>query len=60
VTEEDVLLRYITIDGVNAPWVIDHFTNGKQTTRINYESVQYNQRFAENLFAKPENVKSIK
>jgi hypothetical protein len=59
-TEEDQLLKFITIDGVTAPWVIDHFVNGKQTTRINYESVQYNQRFADNLFAKPDNVKSIK
>jgi hypothetical protein len=59
-TEEDQLLKYITIDGVTAPWVIDHFVNGKQTTRINYESVQYNQRFADNLFTKPDNVKSIK
>jgi hypothetical protein len=60
VTEEDHLLKYITIDGVTAPWVIDHFINGKQTTRINYESVQYNQRFVENLFTKPDNVKAIK
>jgi len=59
-TEEDQLLRYITIDGVTAPWVIDHFVNGKQSTRINYESIQYNQRFADTLFAKPETVKSIK
>ena len=59
-TEEDLLLKYITMDGVSAPWVIDHFVNGKQSTRINYESVQYNQRFADNLFAKPDNVKSIK
>ena len=60
VTEEDQLLKYITFDGVTAPWVIDHFVNGKQTTRINYESIQYNQRFADNLFTKPDNVKSIK
>jgi len=60
VTEEDHLLKYIAIDGVTAPWVIDHFINGKQTTRINYESVQYNQRFADNLFTKPDNVKTIK
>ena len=59
-TEEDQLLKYITIEGVSAPWVIDHFVNGKQTTRINYEQVQYNQRFADNLFTKPDNVKSIK
>jgi hypothetical protein len=59
-TEEDQLYKFITIDGVTAPWVIDHFVNGKQSSRINYESVQYNQRFADTLFAKPDNVKSIK
>lgn len=60
VTEEDQLFKFITIDGVSAPWVIDHFINGKQSSRINYESVQYNQRFADNLFTKPDNIKSIK
>ncbi|HET6978052.1 MAG TPA: hypothetical protein VFI24_17105 [Pyrinomonadaceae bacterium] len=60
VSEEDQLLKFITIDGVTAPWVIDHFVNGKQTSRINYESVQYNQRFAENLFTKPTDIKAIK
>ena len=37
-TEEDRIMKFITIDGVNAPWIIDHFVNGKQTSRINYES----------------------
>jgi hypothetical protein len=59
-TEEDVLLKFITVDGVSAPWVIDHFVNGKQTSRVNYESMQYNQRLADALFAKPADVKSIK
>ena len=59
-TEEDHLFKFISVDGVSAPWVIDHFVNGKQTSRIAYESVQYNQRFADNLFAKPADVKSIK
>jgi hypothetical protein len=59
-TEEDQLFKFITVDGVTAPWVIDHFINGKQTSRINYEAVQYNQRFADNLFAKPADIKSIK
>src|SRR5215207_7606503 len=58
--EEDHLFKFITIDGVTAPWVIDHFIKGKQTSRIAYEQVQYNQRFADNLFAKPADVKSIK
>jgi len=59
-SEEDQLLKFISIEGVTAPWVIDHFSNTKQTSRINYESVQYNQKFADNLFAKPDNVKAIK
>jgi hypothetical protein len=59
-TEEDQLLKPITIDGVTAPWVIDHFVNGKQTSRVNYESVQYNQPLPDSLFAKPDDVKKIK
>jgi hypothetical protein len=59
-TEEDVLLKFIPFQGVTAPWVIDHFVNGKQTSRINYETIQYNQPLPDALFAKPDNVKSIK
>ena len=59
-TEEDFLRTYVNVEGVNAPWVIDHFVNCKQTSRINYEQVQFNQRLADNLFAKPDNVKAIK
>lgn len=59
-TEEDVLLKFITVEGVTAPWVVDHFVNGKQTSRINYDQIQYNQHLADSLFAKPADVKSIK
>ncbi|HEV2834007.1 MAG TPA: hypothetical protein VGW58_01755 [Pyrinomonadaceae bacterium] len=58
--EEDQLLKYISNQGVTAPWVIDHFVNGKQTSRINYENIQYNQTVPDSLFAKPDNVKAIK
>lgn len=59
-TEEDRIMAFFTVDGVTAPRIVDHYINGKQTSRINYELVQYNQTFAENLFAKPDNVKAIK
>jgi len=59
-TEEDRLAKPITIGGVTAPWVIDHFINGVQTSRINFESIEYNQAVAESLFAKPANIKSLK
>jgi hypothetical protein len=59
-TEEDQLLKFISMNGITSPWVIDHFVNGKQATRINYESILYNQKFPDSLFAKPENLKAIK
>jgi hypothetical protein len=59
-TEEDRLAKPITIGGVTAPWVVDHFINGTQTSRINFESIEYNQPLPDSLFVKPVNVKSLK
>ena len=59
-TEEDRLARLITIDGINVPWVVDHYTNKVQTRRINYESVEFNRPVPDALFVKPESVKEIK
>ena len=60
ITEEDRLAKPITIAGITAPWVIDHFINGVQTSRVGYESIEYNSPFADSLFAKPANIKSLK
>ncbi len=59
-TEEDRLAKPITIDGVTAPWVIDHFINGVQASRINFESIEYNKPVLDSLFAKPANIKGLK
>lgn len=60
VIEEDHLLKYITVDGVNAPWVVDHFIAGKQSSRVNYESLEYNKPIADSIFTKPASIKMIK
>jgi hypothetical protein len=60
ITEEDRLQRLIDVGGISAPWVIDHYTNGYQTSRINFESIEYNRAIPDSLFAKPESVKAIK
>jgi hypothetical protein len=60
ITEEDWLAKPITINGVTAPFVIDHYINGKQTSRINYESIEYNRPLPDTLFVKPANAKSVK
>jgi len=59
-TEEDRLFRLIGVGGINAPFVIDHFRNGVQTSRINYESIEFNKPIPDALFAKPANIKAVK
>jgi hypothetical protein len=58
--EEDRLYKPINIDGVVANYVVDHFRNGVQTSRTNYESVEFNKTIADSLFAKPANIKAVK
>ena len=58
--EEDRFYKPINIDGIVAPYVIDHFRNGVQTSRIAYESVEFNKPLADSLFAKPANLKAVK
>lgn len=60
VKEEDRLAQYIAVQGVNAPFVIDHYRAGVQTSRINYESIEFNAPIAEALFARPANAKAVK
>lgn len=58
--EEDRLAKPIAMGGVTGPWVIDHYINGVQTSRINYESIEYNRPLADTLFAKPASIKDLK
>ncbi len=60
ITEEDRLAKPITVAGVTVPFVIDHFRNGTQTSRINYESIEYNLPLPDSLFQKPANIKALK
>jgi hypothetical protein len=60
VKEEDRLAQYIAVGGINAPFVVDHYRAGVQTSRINYESIEFNVPVAETLFARPANAKAVK
>ncbi len=60
VAEEDRLLKLITIEGIKAPFVVDHYSNGVQTSRINYESIEYNRTLSDSIFTKPSTVKALK
>jgi len=60
VDEEDRFASYKTINGLTVPFVIDHYRAGAQSSRINYDSVEFNVPVADTLFAKPANIKAIK
>lgn len=60
VTEEDRYAQWVDLGGIRTPLIIDHFTNGKLTSRINYESVEYNVRVPDSIFDKPASPKDLK
>ncbi|HEY0099189.1 MAG TPA: hypothetical protein VGB76_09565 [Pyrinomonadaceae bacterium] len=60
VSAEDRYASYTTIAGLTVPFVIDQFRGGEQTSRINYNSIEFNSPVPDTLFAKPANIKAIK
>lgn len=60
IKEEDRYAQFIDVSGVKVPFIIDRATNGKSTSRINFESVEFNRTFSEAVFAKPANAKDAK
>lgn len=60
VKEEDRYAQFIEVQGIKTPFIIDRFTNGAQSSRINYESIQYNKSIPDSIFARPKTPKEAK
>lgn len=60
IEEEDRYAQFVDIGGIKSPFIIDRFTGGVQTSRINYETVEYNKSIPDSIFAKPSNAKEAK
>jgi hypothetical protein len=60
VEEEDRYAQYQQIGGVRVPFIIDHYRAGTQSSRVNYDEVEFNRPVPDSLFAKPADVKAIK
>jgi hypothetical protein len=60
VQEEDRYARFLTVEGITLPYIIDHYRGGEQTSRISYDSIEFNRPIADSLFVKPANIKAIK
>jgi len=58
--EEDRYAQFVDVGGIRAPFIIDRFTNGAQTSRINYETIEYNRAVPDSIFVKPANPKDLK
>lgn len=60
IREEDRYAQFVDVAGIKSPFIIDRFTNGVQTSRINYESIEYNKLIPDTIFSKPANPKELK
>lgn len=60
IKEEDRYAQFIDINGIKAPFIIDRHTDGEPSSRINYESVEFNRNISDAIFAKPQSVKDAK
>lgn len=60
ITEEDRLAQFVTTNGIGSPFIIDHYTAGAQTSRINFQSIEFNPVIADTLFARPASAKAVK
>ena len=60
VKEEDRYAQFVDIQGIKTPFIIDHFSGGAQTSRINYDSIEYNKTIPSSIFAKPSSAKDVK
>jgi outer membrane lipoprotein-sorting protein len=59
-TEETHFAQFVMLDGVTTPLVIDHFRDGKQTSRINFEVIKFNHPIMDKIFDRPASVKELK
>jgi len=60
VNNEVRFFRWVEYSGVKFPTIQDTYHNGKQSSRVSYDSFVVNSALPEKLFAKPANVKEVK
>ena len=60
VKEEDRYAQFIDVGGIKAPFIIDRFTAGTQSSRINYETIEFNKAVSDSIFKKPSSGKEAK
>lgn len=60
IKEEDRYAQFVDVGGIKTPFIIDRFSNGQQTSRLNYESIEFNKNIPDAIFNKPGSAKELK
>lgn len=60
ITMEDRYAQFVEVQGIKTPFIIDYFENNQQSSRANYETVEYNRAVPDSIFAQPKNAKELK
>ena len=60
VKEEDRYAQFVDVQGIKTPLIVDHFTNNSHTSRVNYETVEFNKSVPDSIFTKPNSPKELK
>ncbi len=60
ISEETRFAKFINEQGIQTPFVIDHYADGVQTFRVNFESVVYNKSIPNEIFTKPGDPKKLR
>ncbi|HVE55691.1 MAG TPA: hypothetical protein VNB22_02620 [Pyrinomonadaceae bacterium] len=58
--EEDRYAQFVEVQGIKTPFIIDHFSRGVHTSRINYETIEFNKPIPDSIFTKPTSPKEVK
>ncbi|HEV2864159.1 MAG TPA: hypothetical protein VGX48_24390 [Pyrinomonadaceae bacterium] len=59
VEEEDRYAQFLYIGSVRVPFVVDHYRAGTQSSRVNFDKVEFNVAIPDALFAKPIDPKAL-
>lgn len=60
VNNEVRYFRWVDFNGIQFPTIQDSYRNGKQSSRVSYDTFVANESVPDKLFAKPSNIKEVK
>ena len=58
--QEERYAQFVNVQGILAPFIVDRFIDGKQQSRINYLTIEFNKAIPDAIFAKPNDVRQFK